>query len=234
MKLILESYIHQKARLPRGGRHILAQYDEDTIVVYQAYRPAIGVFAAENGYFGGEFLLTRMSWIKTSFLWMMYRSGWGAKAGQEVVLAVRLRRSAFDAILEQAVLSTFESQIWHSEEEWHRDLRRSSVRLQWDPDRSPVGGALARRAVQLGLRGDVLAAYAREWIVDIQDISDFVHEVREKHIRRRKSDRREWYEGMRTPRETLYPVADQATATRIRLTRAETPEGQQEAEQHEH
>lgn len=28
-----------------------------SIVVYQAYRPAIGHFAAEHGYFGGEFKL---------------------------------------------------------------------------------------------------------------------------------------------------------------------------------
>jgi hypothetical protein len=58
---------------PESGRHILARYDDETIVVYQAYRAEIGRFAVENGCFGGEFKYSRMSWIKPNFLWMMYR-----------------------------------------------------------------------------------------------------------------------------------------------------------------
>src|ERR671935_2864665 len=98
MKLMTEPYLAQVCRWPATGRHILAQYDDQTVVVYQAYRPEIGHFAAKNGYFGGEFSLSRMSWIKPNFLWMMYRCGWGAKVGQEVVLAIWLERPAFDTI----------------------------------------------------------------------------------------------------------------------------------------
>ena len=65
---------------------IRADFDRETIVVYQAYRPQIGHFAVKHGYFGGEFKLTRMSWIKPNFLWMMYRCGWAQKPGQEVVM----------------------------------------------------------------------------------------------------------------------------------------------------
>jgi Domain of unknown function (DUF4291) len=97
--LATEPYSEQVKAWPREGRHILAQYDDDTIVVYQAYRPSIGRFAAENGTFGGDFSYARMSWIKPNFLWMMYRSGWGTKEGQEVTLALRLRRTFFDALL---------------------------------------------------------------------------------------------------------------------------------------
>jgi hypothetical protein len=39
-----------------------------------------------------------MSWIKPNFLWVMYRSGWGTKAGQELTLALRLRRSFFNGL----------------------------------------------------------------------------------------------------------------------------------------
>src|SRR5690606_8348838 len=98
--LVLEPYVAQQARWPRTGRHVMAQFDDERVVVYQAYRPAIGHFAAAHGYFGGEFSLGRMSWVKPNFLWMMFRSGWGTKEGQEVVLAVWLRRAAFDQILE--------------------------------------------------------------------------------------------------------------------------------------
>src|SRR6185369_16959702 len=103
MNLHTEQYFRQLRRWPATGRHILAQFDAGTVVVYQAYRPAIGLFAAQQQRFGGEFSLNRMSWIKPNFLWMMYRSGWGTKQGQEVTLAVRLRRTGFDQILERAV-----------------------------------------------------------------------------------------------------------------------------------
>jgi hypothetical protein len=72
-----QRYLDQQQRWPSSGRHILACFDEESIVVYQAYSPAIGRFAARHGYFGGEFSYSRMSWIKPNFLWMMYRSNWG-------------------------------------------------------------------------------------------------------------------------------------------------------------
>jgi hypothetical protein len=37
----------------------------------------------------------------------MYRNGWGTKVGQEVVLAIHLKRKAFEAYLEQAVYSSY-------------------------------------------------------------------------------------------------------------------------------
>src|SRR5687767_1359549 len=73
MNLIAESYLAQAARWPKSGRHILAQYQAETMVVYQAFSPLAGRFAAEHGYFGDGFSLNRMSWIKPNFLWMMYR-----------------------------------------------------------------------------------------------------------------------------------------------------------------
>ncbi len=44
-----------------------------------------------------------MSWIKTNFLWMMYRSGWGTKPDQEIILAIRLKTTFLDSVLTQAV-----------------------------------------------------------------------------------------------------------------------------------
>ncbi|WP_293157538.1 MULTISPECIES: DUF4291 domain-containing protein [unclassified Microcoleus] len=173
MKLLTEPYLNQASKWPKTGRHILAQFDENTVVVYQAYRPAIGHFAAERGYFGGEFSLNRMSWIKPNFLWMMYRSEWGTKPGQEVILAIWLKRSAFDEILASAVHSNFVSEVYGSEKQWKQAVKNSLVRLQWDPDHHPSGAKLERRAIQLGLRGSCLASYALEWIVNIEDISEF-------------------------------------------------------------
>src|SRR5207253_9621790 len=101
-------YRDQQRLWPASGRHILAHFDDETIIVYQAYSPAIADFAVRHGRFGGEFLFTRMSWIKPNFLWMMYRSGWGTKEGQERTLGIRLRRTFFDSLLAQAVPSSFD------------------------------------------------------------------------------------------------------------------------------
>ena len=200
MKLIIDSYHEQRSRWPKEGHHILAQFDQDSVIVYQAYRPAIGHFAAEHQYFGGEFKLDRMSWIKPNFLWMMYRSGWGTKDGQEVVLAVRLTRSGFAQILAAAVHSSYARDLYSSKEAWQQAVSTSSVRLQWDPDHNPSGNKELRRAVQLGLRGDTIARYSKEWIVSITDISGFVAEQR--------ANARSPYQSLMTPREEVYPVRD--------------------------
>jgi Domain of unknown function (DUF4291) len=102
-------YLDQTAHWPQSGRHILARYDAESVFVYQAYRPSIALYAVEHQSFGGpDFSYTRMSWIKPNFLWMTYRCGWAAKAGQEYVLAVRLRRVFFDELLRLAVPSSFD------------------------------------------------------------------------------------------------------------------------------
>jgi hypothetical protein len=196
MRLLTEPYLDQQTHWPSEGQHILAQYNDTSIVVYQAYRPSIGHFAARNGYFGGDFSFSRMSWIKPNFLWMAYRSGWSSKEGQEVTLAVRIQRAGFDELLSQAVPSTYQKHLYATQEEWKRAIEQSSVRQQWDPDHDPSGKPLARRAIQLGLRGPILARYAREWIVEIEDISAFVADQRQ-HAR---GD----YTRLVLPRERVY------------------------------
>ena len=211
MKLPTEPYLLQSQRWPQSGRHILAHFDAESIVVYQAYRPAIGRYAAEHQRFGGEFSFTRMSWIKTNFLWMMYRSGWGAKPGQEVTLAIRIRRAGFDLLLREAVHSSFVADIYGDQAAWADAVARSSVRLQWDPDHDPSGAKVERRAIQLGLRGEALERYAQQWLIAIDDISEFVAEQRQ-YAQTRSS-----YALLRTPSEAVYPVDDADGARQLGL-----------------
>jgi Domain of unknown function (DUF4291) len=163
---------------PAQGRHILAYFDATTLYVYQAYRPAIADHAVSHQRFGGEFSFGRMSWIKPNFLWMMYRSGWASKEGQERILAVRLNRSFFDELLRAAVPSSHEQSTYPSRQDWAEAVKSSEVRLQWDPDHDPAGRPLERRALQLGLRGHTLQRYATDEIVSITDMTDFVIEQR--------------------------------------------------------
>jgi Domain of unknown function (DUF4291) len=205
MTLATASYAEQIKCWPQTGQQILAQFDDETIIVYQAFRPSIGQFAVENGFFGGDFKFSRMSWIKPNFLWMMYRSQWGQAEGQEVVLAIALKRGFFDSLLAQAVPSSFDGDVFGSLAEWTTAVARSDVRLQWDPDHLPTGEKCERRAIQIGLRGTALEAYGKREIVQIIDMSGFVTQQR--------ANVREWKNGkLITPIERAYIPADPKVA----------------------
>ncbi|RUS79956.1 hypothetical protein EGW08_012300 [Elysia chlorotica] len=168
--LQMQTYLEQMHIWPKNGQHILAQYDEKSVVVYQAFKKSIAAFAVENQRFGGpDYKPDRMSWIKTNFMWMMYRCGWAQKANQERVLAIRITREGFEEILSKAYTA------WRQKNEGLQTTD-IEVRLQWDPDHDPRGGKLERRAIQLGLKGKTLHAFAKDFIVDISDITDFVKE----------------------------------------------------------
>ena len=196
MNLRLENYYKQKENWPKDGKHIMAQFDNESVIVYQAYRPQIGKFAAKHQYFGGAYKYTRMSWIKPNFLWMMYRCGWGSKEGQEVTLAIRLKRSYFDEILDNAFPSS--NYINLDNKEFTRRVKETNVRLQWDPDHDPYGNKEERRAIQLGLRNEFLEPFKGDGLLEIMDISDFVREQRE-HVRKQQLDK------LITPLESVYP-----------------------------
>lgn len=199
---MIEHALHafQAARWPAAGEHVLAHFDADTIVVYQAYRETIGRHAIAHGRLGGpDFSFERMSWIKPNFLWMMHRSGWGTKPGQEVTLGLRIRRSFFDRLLRDAVASSFDPARHASREAWQRAVEGSEVRLQWDPDHAPDGARLQRRAVQLGLRGAALKSLATTELVEVIDMRTFVEAQRES-----ARGCAPW-PGLRTPVENPYP-----------------------------
>jgi hypothetical protein len=208
MTLEVESYARQVERWPKVGKHILAQFDDRSVVVYQAYRAEIGRFAIEHQRFGGGFSFNRMTWVKPNFLWMMYRSGWGSKQDQQVVLAVRLQRAGFEELLRQAVHSNFVAEVYGERAVWEDAVANSNVRLQWDPDHGPGGEPLERRAIQLGIRGKALSSYAQEWVLSIEDVSEF---VQEQAARARSNGKVE----LLTPREEVYPVVESETARKL-------------------
>jgi hypothetical protein len=105
-----------------------------------------------------------MTWIKTNFLWMMFRCGWASKSNQERVLAIWLKRDAFELYCANARTQGST-----------RDFK-GTVRLQWDPDHFPNGDCHPyRRAVQLGLKG-VQGFVSGADIVKIEDVTAFVLE----------------------------------------------------------
>ncbi len=144
-------------------REIRADYDDQSIVVYQAYSPAIADAAVAAQRFVPPFKMERMTWIKPSFLWMMYRCGYARKEGQERVLAVRITREGFDWAVSNAVESNIKG--------------KPAVRVQWDPERGLRHEALPHRSIQIGLTRDAVEKYVHEWTVGITDVTALAHEV---------------------------------------------------------
>ncbi|HVK79732.1 MAG TPA: DUF4291 domain-containing protein [Verrucomicrobiae bacterium] len=207
MNVKTELYLDQTKVWPADGRHILAQYDDDTIIVYQAFNPNVADYAMKHGQFGGpHYSFSRMSWIKPNFLWMMYRCGWASKENQERVLGLRVSRPFFDAILEQAIVSSFDPLHFADQAEWKRAIETSNVRLQWDPDHDPGGAKQARRAIQLGLRGDIQRALATTELREVVDMTPFVIEQSKAPLA-----------SLRTPRERPYWPASEAARRQIAL-----------------
>jgi putative NIF3 family GTP cyclohydrolase 1 type 2 len=202
MTITTELYNNSIKRLPRQGQHVIAYHDNNDIVVYQAYNHAIADFAIENQQLGGtHYSYNRMSWIKPNFLWMMYRCGWASKLDQERVLAIWISREHFEEILEQAVFSSFSETHYASREEWRKELEKKEVRLQWDPDHDPAGGKLVRRAIQLGMKGEVLRRFGQQQIKKIEDLTGFVKQQKV------YAESGAW-DQLQVPFETVYKVND--------------------------
>ena len=187
---------------------VRAFYSETTIRVYQAYSPMIAMPALAAGRFVAPFKMERMTWIKPSFNWMMYRCGYASKSGQEMVLAIDIRREGFDWALRHAVLSRYQPGIHASFEAWKRELNAKPVRVQWDPERDwrlqPVAGV---RAIQIGLSGEAAKRYVHEWIVAIEDVTPAAHAIGA------AARRNALPPGLPSERERPYPVdADVAAA----------------------
>ncbi|MDN2501878.1 DUF4291 domain-containing protein [Nocardia nova] len=186
---------------------IRALHTASTVTVYQAYSPDIGRPAIRDGAFPAAWNRDRMTWIKPSFLWMMYRCGWGAKPDQETILAVEISRSGFEWALRHACLSSYKPGLHPDRSTWQRRLKRAPARVQWDPERDLHLRPLPYRSLQLGLCSEAVRRYADEWTVAISDMTPLAHEIHEL-VRDGDLDSAT---GL-LPHEDPYPAADELLA----------------------
>ena len=156
---------------------IRADFDRETIVIYQAYAPKIADAALEAQRFVPPFSFHRMTWIKPSFLWLMHRSNWGKKSGQESVLAVRIKRTGWEKALTQAVLTSFVPRVFASPTDWAEQFAATKVHVQWDPERSLRGAGLPYSSIQVGLSRHIIREFVDEWIVRIEDYTPHVRKI---------------------------------------------------------
>ncbi|MBF6169582.1 DUF4291 domain-containing protein [Streptomyces gardneri] len=188
-------------------RRIRAVYDEHTIVVYQAYAPEIVEPALAAGTFVAPFRRERMTWVKPSFLWMMYRCGWASKPGQERVLAVTITRAGFEWALAHSCLSHYEPKLHSNRKAWAERLEASPVRIQWDPERDLGHRPLSYRSLQVGLGGIAVGHCVDRWITGIRDVTPEVRQLRQMVAAGKLEAAARWL-----PDERPYPLPAAAAA----------------------
>ena len=191
-------------------RAIRATYTPTTITVYQAYPPEIANPALEKQKFVPPFSRLRMTWIKPSFLWMAYRSGWATKQRQERILAIEITREGFEWALRNSCLSHQDATTRDTtldKEQWQQRLRASPVRIQWDPERDFQHRPLNHRAIQIGLGPEAVTRYVDEWIVFIVDVTNAMQQVKN------RVDKGDFEAAQQLlPKEKAYPLSDELKA----------------------
>ncbi len=188
-------------------RIVRAVYDNDTITLYQAFNKHIAQSAVEHQTFiSPPFKMERMTWIKPSFLWMMYRSGWATKENQESILAIKIKRSGFEWALQNSCLSHFDSSVHSSYDTWKETLKNSPVRIQWDPEKDILLQPLDYRSIQIGLSGIAVEKYVTDWIVQVDDITEHC-----KYLFQLVTDGKINQAKDLLPQEQLYPLPENIT-----------------------
>ena len=125
-----------------------AEFDEEGVYVYQAFRDSIADYALAHGRFGGpDFNPARMTWIKPSFAWMLYRCGYGHKdQNQKRILKIKVPHEVMAEILRECscqhggggsvgrVQWDPERDLWHAERVTSRKgVNVETVRGEWYP-----------------------------------------------------------------------------------------------------
>lgn len=152
-----------------------AEWEGAGIYVYQAFNDEIADWAIEHQTLGGPaFKPARMTWVKPSFAWVLYRSGYGRKKNQERILKIKIAHDALASLLSKCACG--------------HGHGGTLGRVQWDPERdimATVTGKeprkmLRTRAIQIGFSSRLSEQYASS-ILSIEDVTDLARRVGDAH-----------------------------------------------------
>ncbi len=189
-------------------QEIRADYNKETIVVYQAYNKHIAMPAIQHQSFQKPFSFHRMTWIKPSFLWLMERSNWGNKSNQECILGIRISRAYWEEALAIGVLTHPDEKIYRNGWEWEQAFNKAKVHIQWDPERTIKGAKLNVRTIQVGIGRELIGDYNERWITEIKDYTPLVKKINSL----RKQGKYKAAKAL-LPKEKIYPVSEQLAAS---------------------
>lgn len=165
------------------------EWDAEGVYVYQAFCDEIADWALDHQQFGGpKFNTVRMTWIKPSYAWVLYRSGYGQKPGQNRVLKIKLSHVALADLLSQCKCVDT-----NKETRSKRSVEEGSIgRVQWDPERDIMSAdgreprmMLRRRAIQIGLKGKLSEQYVSN-VISIQDVTELSRRICQAHRSKKK------------------------------------------------
>eukprot|EP00747_Dinoflagellata_sp_TGD_P210753 gnl/TRDRNA2_/TRDRNA2_84008_c0_seq2.p1 gnl/TRDRNA2_/TRDRNA2_84008_c0~~gnl/TRDRNA2_/TRDRNA2_84008_c0_seq2.p1 ORF type:complete len:280 (-),score=42.20 gnl/TRDRNA2_/TRDRNA2_84008_c0_seq2:214-999(-) len=152
-----------------GRKYFVGEWDEEGVYFYQAFNDGIADWALAHQHFGGPLYGTsRMTWIKPSFGWVLYRSGYGHKHNQNRILKIKLPHAAVAELLSKCQCKDGGG--------------GSKGRVQWDPGRDLMSGdgkvprMMRCRAIQIGLAGSLSELYVRS-VISIQEVTELAHKV---------------------------------------------------------
>lgn len=189
-------------------RAIRASFDEDCITVYQAYNASIASAAVQHQKLSASplFKPSRMTWIKPSWCWMMYRSGYSEKdRNQERILAICMKHEHFTELLSNAGLAG------------SPHTKGESVVVQWDPERGPRLEKLDYRSIQIGIPGLIRDQWINEWIEEITDVTEQAKSMKRMLDEDPTVDAEQLMECGLMPSERTYSVSD-AIVQRLQMS----------------
>lgn len=208
------------ANLPPEVPVFRGEWDAQGVYVYQAYRKEIAEWALEHQRFGGpSWEPGRMTWIKPSFAWMLYRSGYGMKSGQKYVLKIKLSHETVAHLLShcKCVHTNKETRM---KKQTHEGS--GNGRVQWDPERDLFQAEgrtprkmLQTRAIQIGLAGS-LSEYYVDGILSIEDATGLAHRVASAHRMKKQEDTKETMEALRPDLPLERPYLPSLTKSKLR------------------
>ncbi|KAK4169953.1 hypothetical protein QBC43DRAFT_306905 [Cladorrhinum sp. PSN259] len=199
-------------------RQIRALQDSNTITVYQAYSSAIATAAVDHQSLSASplFRFTRMTWIKPSWAWVLYRSGYSYKdPGQERILALKMKHADFIHLLSKGVLSSHKA----IEGDVNGRKKEEEVRIQWDPERNVRLGKLDYRSIQIGIPGGggLSEKWVKEMIVEIEDVTEKARQLKSVLDERPDVTESELVEMGLVPEETVFQGAPEDVRVRLRM-----------------
>jgi hypothetical protein len=157
-------------------RQIRAEHDSETITVHQAYSEEIATAAVREQRLNAseQFSLGRMTWVKPSWNWMMYRAGFSYKdERQSRILTVKMKHDDFFELLRRARVNE------HAQRDQSGRIGGVHTVVQWDPERSERIGKYNHRSIQVGISRFDCKQWVEQWILSIEDVTDRVKRHKE-------------------------------------------------------
>lgn len=196
--------VSQSAHVPRQVR---AQFTDATVRVYQVVPRDFGDAALDAGTFVPPFPMGQMMWLKPSFLSQVFRWQLASRTAPHMLLAIDVKRAAFEWMLATSCAATHEPDLFPFRDAWARRMAQTSVRLQWDQDKTVLAKPLPCRSVSLGLSGETLEHYIEDWIVGLTSSEGLAQ-----WISSAMKDKRYVEAAAHLPVEQLYPLSQETAA----------------------